>query len=79
LLSVAVGYYSATEKMGIVKGEKVEIFQRSGLKNTTCTLMILKRISNQLAEEARGCFGACPFLKRGKVLIFLFVKARNWL
>jgi hypothetical protein len=67
---MAVGQHPAMEKMGIVKGERVEIFQRSVLKNTTRTLMIPKRLSSQLAEVARGCFGVCPFSKRGKVLIF---------
>jgi len=32
--------------------------------------MISKRFSSQLAEEAGGCFGVCPFSKRGKVLCF---------
>lgn len=46
LLSMAIGQYSATEKMGIVKGERVEIFQRSVLKNTTRTLRISKRFTS---------------------------------
>ena len=61
------------------KGERVEIFQRSVLKNTTRPLTITKRgtRARPLAEVAEGGFLVSPFsekkVKVFKVLIFQVV------
>ncbi|WP_265478061.1 hypothetical protein [Lactiplantibacillus plantarum] len=73
---MAIGQYSATEKMGIVKGERVEIFQRSILKNTTRTLMIPKRFSRTtLLRFQEAVLVFAPFQKGARSLSFSFAQA----
>ena len=67
---MAIGQYSATEKMRIVKGERVEIFQRSVLKNTTRTLMILKRLSRAtLLRLQEAVLVFAPFQKGARSVL----------
>src|SRR5690625_7838323 len=59
LLSLAFGKLDKTDKIKIIKGLKVDIFQRSGLKDTTCPLIVFKRIrlQNPLCGGGRSLVG----------------------
>jgi len=72
---MAIGQYSATDKMGIVKGERVEIFQRSVLKNTTRTLMISKRFTSAtLLRLQEAVLVFAPFQKGARFCLFCSLK-----
>src|SRR5699024_791037 len=68
LLSLAFGKLDKTDKIKIIKGLKVEIYQRSGLKNTTCPLIVFKLIRVQKPP----CRGG-----RGRVFLFLFLRKKK--